>query len=111
MGPSGPLLVTSREPSGEMSHSGTPYPVGNGSMSYRASSRPRPLIGSRDETISCLRSTLASTTTQVSDGGLEQKNPPKAETERINSGDPPLMGIRTIGLGVDGPPGIGKTRA
>src|SRR5439155_4569800 len=77
-------------------------------MSKRASSSPRPLIGSKAVMVICLRSSLCSAIAHKLEGGLEQKKGLLRGTVKINSGDPPVIGTRMSGCRVE-KLGLGKT--
>ena len=76
IGLSGLRAIARRVPSGEMKQIGTSSAASSRSKSKRTNSEPRPLIGSRIETIICLRSSLCSANTHVLEGGRAQETVP-----------------------------------
>src|SRR5215469_12139822 len=66
------------------------------------SSRPFPLMGSKDVMIACLWSGLCSATAQRFDGDLAQEFELYSGNMKIGSGVPPLLGIRTSCKGLFG---------
>src|SRR5437016_7957614 len=101
MGPVGVRVRAMRPPSGEIS---THQSFTLGSRAKRASSGPRPLMGSSAARINCLLSSVGSAITQFAEGDDGQLNELHVGAINNSCDGPPSTGTRMTGSGWFGHP-------